>query len=267
MRTGCRQKDVNPAARGLERGDGERPATIERDMRIVTAFLPLLVMGCSEPPQSAAAIRTSAGNRAADELAEAAQVLDEMATIPSARRDLCRCVAVIPSLVRAGLFVGGRHGDGVVSCRTPAGWSPPAFVSIGGGSAGLQFGLESSDVVMLIMTERAKTRLFQGDFTIGADVSAAAGPVGEAKEVATDANVRTEVLAYARSRGLFAGVELSGAVMKQDTDALVATYGEGAANVRAILAGETSTPPVASTFLTKLMAVFPKPATEPTSGG
>ncbi|HSY21197.1 MAG TPA: lipid-binding SYLF domain-containing protein [Polyangiaceae bacterium] len=235
-------------------------------MRIVAVALPLLAMGCSAPPQSPAAVRANAGDRAADELTQATQVLDEMPAIPSARRDLCRCVVVVPSLVRAGLFVGGRRGDGVVSCRTPTGWSAPAFVSISGGSAGIQIGLESSDVVMLIMTERAKTLLFQGNFAIGADASAAAGPVGEAKEVATDVNVRTEILAYARSRGLFAGVELSGAVMKQDTAALVATYGQDPPSVRAILMGETTTPPVAPTFLTKLAAAFPRPPTEHTGG-
>jgi lipid-binding SYLF domain-containing protein len=196
-------------------------------------------------------------DRAVEELADATQVLDEMSQIVSRHGEPARCVAVIPSLVRAGLIVGGRHGDGVVSCRTASGWSPPAFISISGGSAGLQLGVESSDVVMLVMTNRAKAQLFRSDFALGVDASASAGPIGEAAQAGTDAGMNAEVLSYARSRGLFAGAELSGAVVRQDMEALMGTYGDSP-DVHAILAGDVATPKEASAFVAKLAVEFPQ---------
>src|SRR5580698_7968085 len=155
-------------------------------MKILLLAFTLSAVGCAPPAKSPAEVRTN-HDRAVEELADATQVLDEMNQIASSHGERARCIAVIPSLVRAGLIVGGRHGDGVVSCRTASGWSPPAFISISGGSAGLQLGVESSDVVMLVMTDRAKAQLFRSDFAIGADASAAAGPVGEATQAGTDA--------------------------------------------------------------------------------
>jgi lipid-binding SYLF domain-containing protein len=225
-------------------------------MRHAILALTFLAVGCSQPARSPVQAQATYHDRAVEELADAARVLDEMNQISSWRRDRARCVAVIPSLVRAGLIVGGRHGDGIVSCRTGSGWSPPAFISISGGSAGLQVGVESSDVVMLVMTDRAKAQLFRSDFAIGADASAAAGPVGEAAQAGTDPEMKAEILSYARSRGLFAGAELSGTVVKQDMDALVATYGESP-DLHAILAGEVATPKEAAPFVTKLAAEFP----------
>lgn len=225
-------------------------------MRHAIFALTLFAVGCSGPAKSPAEVRTTNHDRAVEELADATQVLDEMNQISSGRRQRARCVAVIPSLVRAGLIVGGRHGDGVVSCRTASGWSGPAFISVSGGSAGLQLGVESSDVVMLVMTDRAKAQLFRSDFALGADASASAGPVGEAAQASTDAEMKAEILSYARSRGLFAGAELSGAVVKQDVDALVATYGE-TQDVHAILDGQVAAPKESSSFLNKLVAEFP----------
>jgi SH3 domain-containing YSC84-like protein 1 len=225
-------------------------------MRHAILALTLFAAGCSQPAKSPAEAQTTHHDRAIEELADATQVLDEMKQISSRRRERARCVAVIPSLVRAGLIVGGRHGDGVVSCRSASGWSAPAFLSVRGGSAGLQLGVESSDVVMLVMTDRAKAQLFRSDFALGVDASASAGPVGEAAQASTDAEMKAEILSYARSRGLFAGAELSGAVVKQDVDALVATYGDNH-DVHAILGGEVAAPKEASSFLTKLAAAFP----------
>jgi lipid-binding SYLF domain-containing protein len=225
-------------------------------MRHALFALTLFAAGCSQPAKSPAEVRTTNHDRAVEELADATQVLDEMNQISPTRRQQARCVAVIPSLVRAGLIVGGRHGDGVVSCRSTSGWSAPAFISISGGSAGLQIGVESSDVVMLVMTDRAKAQLFRSDFAVGADASASAGPVGEAAQASTDSQMKAEILSYARSRGLFAGAELSGAVVKQDVDALAATYGD-TQDVHAILGGEVPAPKEASSFLTKLAAEFP----------
>lgn len=226
-------------------------------MRHVAVALTLLAAGCSRNARSAAEVRNANHDRAVDELADAAQVLEEMNQIALGGRQRARCVAVIPSLVRAGVIVGGRHGEGVVSCRTASGWSAPAFISVSGGSAGLQFGVESSDVVMLVMTDRAKSQLFRSDFAVGADASASAGPIGEAAQASTDTDMKAEILSYARSRGLFAGAELSGAVVKQDVDAIAATYGD-AQDVHAILGGEVAAPKEAVAFLTKLAAQFPE---------
>ncbi len=219
--------------------------------------LVLLASGCSQPaPKSAAEARDADHDRAVEELADATQVLDEMNQIPTRHRERAKCVVVVPSLVRAGFVVGARHGDGVASCRSKIGWSAPAFVTITGGSAGLQIGVESSDLVMLVMSDRGMTKLFRTSFALGADASAAAGPVGQAAQAGTDASITAEILTYARSRGLFAGAELSGAVVKQDREALEAVYGS-AADVHGILAGDVAVPREAGSFLARLGAAFP----------
>jgi SH3 domain-containing YSC84-like protein 1 len=223
---------------------------------LLALALAVSAVGCAQPAKSPAEARANR-DRAVEEFADATQVLDEMNQIASRQGERARCVAVIPSLVRAGLIVGGRHGEGVVSCRTASGWSPPAFISISGGSAGLQLGVESSDVVMLVMTNRAKAQLFRSDFALGADASASAGPIGEATQAGTDAAMNAEILSYARSRGLFAGAELSGTVVRQDTEALTGTYGDSP-DVRAILAGDVATPKEAAAFVSKLAVEFPQ---------
>src|SRR5260221_949559 len=150
-----------------------------------TCLIPiaLLMVACSGS-KSPADVTAADRERATDELADATQVVGEMHQIPQRYRKQARCVVVVPSLVRAGLVIGARHGSGVVSCRTTAGWSAPAFVTISGGSAGLQAGVESSDLVMLVMSERGKSQLLRSSFAIGADISACAGPDGEAKQAA-----------------------------------------------------------------------------------
>ena len=195
-------------------------------------------------------------DRAIEELTDATDVVTEMKQIPLRLRERARCVVVVPSLVHAGFIVGGRHGDGVASCRSRAGWTAPAFVTISGASAGLQIGVESSDLVMLVMSDRGMERLFRTSVSIGADLSAAAGPVGEAAQADTDTTLHAEILAYARSRGLFAGAELGGAVVKEDGAAVVALYGEGA-DAEAIVAGRVASPAEAASFLARLMVAFP----------
>ncbi len=179
-----------------------------------------------------------------------------MKQIPARQRERARCVVVVPGLVRAGLLVGGRHGAGVVTCRSRGAWSAPLFLSLSGGSAGLQIGVESSDVIMLVMSERAVKKLLDASFAIGADISAAAGPVGEANQAGTDPSITAELLSYARSRGLFAGVELSGSVVKQDTRATVALYG-AADDATAILSGAVPPPKEATSFVAEVHSAFP----------
>jgi lipid-binding SYLF domain-containing protein len=224
---------------------------------MTTCCVLLCVAGCSQPaPKSAAQAREADHDRAVEELADATQVLDEMNQIPASRRERAKCVVVIPSLVRAGFVVGARHGDGVASCRSKTGWSAPVFVTVTGGSAGLQVGVESSDLVMLVMSDRGMTKLFRTSFALGADASAAAGPVGQAAQAGTDASITAEILTYARSRGLFAGAELSGAVVNQDRGESRAVYGPGA-DVHGILAGDVIAPREAASFLARLGEAFP----------
>jgi lipid-binding SYLF domain-containing protein len=228
------------------------------------AEIAIFLAGCALPacyrePSAPAEPSSADRDRAVEELSDAAIVLREMSqnsSIPLAQRERARCVVVVPSMLRVGLVVGAQHGHGLVSCRTSPGWSSPAFVTLAGGSAGLQAGVESADLVMLVMSERAVGRLFQASFQLGADAAAAAGPVGKSAQASTDATMTAEILSYARSRGLFAGVDLNGLVMKQDRAASAALYGKHA-EVREILVGNAAPIREAAAFLEELRLAFP----------
>jgi lipid-binding SYLF domain-containing protein len=227
--------------------------------RTASAALVVALAGCDRGPSSPADTRSADREHAVEQLDESTAVLRAMVEsdeIPRRRRENARCVVVIPSLVSGGLVLGVKRGSGVVTCRTPAGWSPPSFVTVTGGSAGIQAGIESADVIMLVMSERAVAQLFRSSFELGADASAAAGPVGRDAQASTDERMTAEILSYARSRGLFAGVQLSGAVMKQDPALSAAVY-SGASDVHAILAGQVSSPREAGTFMAELGRAFP----------
>jgi lipid-binding SYLF domain-containing protein len=160
----------------------------------------------------------------------AATVLDEIMgtpdkAIPEEVLKSAECVAVVPSLLKGGFVVGARYGRGVASCRTDKGWSAPAFFTVSGGSFGFQIGGQAIDLVMLIMNKNGMKNLLESQFQLGADASAAAGPVGRHAEGNTDWKMRAEVLTYSRARGLFAGVTLNGAVVKQDKDSTREFYG------------------------------------------
>jgi SH3 domain-containing YSC84-like protein 1 len=159
-----------------------------------------------------------------------ASVLNEiMATpdkaIPDKVMSDAKCIAVIPSMVKLAVVVGGNHGKGVATCRTGAGWSAPAPVTITGGSWGLQLGGQAVDLVMVVTNEDGMQHLLSSKFKLGADASAAAGPVGRDAAADTDIKMRAEVLTYSRARGLFAGIDLSGAVLNQDKDETRLLYG------------------------------------------
>jgi lipid-binding SYLF domain-containing protein len=162
--------------------------------------------------------------------------------IPQNLLDRAKCVAVFPSVVKAGFIVGGRGGRGVASCRTATGWTSPAFFNLAGGSFGLQIGAESTDFVLLIMNDRGMNSLLTDQFTLGGDASVAAGPVGRQAGAETDARLNAEILSYSRSKGLFGGLELKGVVIKPDKDDIKEVYG---ANVTArdILSGTKVTAP------------------------
>jgi lipid-binding SYLF domain-containing protein len=145
--------------------------------------------------------------------------------IPEALLDKAYAIAVIPEVVKAGLVFGGRYGRGLISVRTADGtWSNPSFISMTGGSVGFQAGVQASDVVLVFRTQRGVDNLVNGKFTLGADASVAAGPLGRTGSAATDQD-SAEILSYARSRGLFAGIALDGSVLSIDHNANESVYG------------------------------------------
>jgi lipid-binding SYLF domain-containing protein len=159
-----------------------------------------------------------------------------------------KCIVVIPHQVKGGLGFGGSYGKGVATCRTPSGtWSAPLFVEITGGSWGAQIGVEAVDNVLLVMNQHGVEQLLSNKFKIGADVSAAAGPIGRHAEAGTDWKLNAEVLSYSRAKGLFAGVTLNGSVVHLDKDANTAAYGDVDPNE--ILTGKVPPPPFAEPFL------------------
>jgi lipid-binding SYLF domain-containing protein len=159
-----------------------------------------------------------------------------------------KCIVVVPDLIKGGFIIGGKHGRGVASCRTPEGWSAPAFVSIGGGSWGLQIGVEGVDLVILVMNDRGLQHLLSSKFELTGEGSVAAGPVGRHASAGTDWKMNTEALTYSRSKGVFAGLTLEGAVVEQDNDSTRAIYDKNM-SFRNILSGKASTPPSADAFL------------------
>jgi SH3 domain-containing YSC84-like protein 1 len=155
-----------------------------------------------------------------DRLRNATEVLQEILDIPEGiPQDLledAECVVIIPSMKKAAFGIGGNYGKGCIVCRLKAGWTPPVMASIKGGSWGLQAGGSATDLLLLIMNRKGIQKLLESKFTIGVDGTAAAGPKGRSAAAATDAKMRAEILSYARSRGLFAGVSISGSVLKPD---------------------------------------------------
>jgi len=163
--------------------------------------------------------------------------------IPKDVLDDAECVAVFPTVVKAAFVVGGRGGRGVASCRTTEGWSAPAYFNLGGGSFGFQIGVSATDLVMLFMNEEGMKSLLGSKFELGGDASVAAGPVGRQTGATTDAAMNAKILSYSRSKGVFAGVSLKGAVIELDEDEMQDVYGESA-TAKAVLGGTTLTVPL-----------------------
>ncbi|MFZ0298098.1 MAG: lipid-binding SYLF domain-containing protein [Candidatus Sulfotelmatobacter sp.] len=205
---------------------------------------------------SVAADDQGTASKASDRVQAAADVLNEIQEapdkgIPQEVLGSAECVAVVPSMLKGGFIVGAKYGRGLASCRTPTGWSAPAFFVVTGGSFGFQIGGQAVDLVMLIMNKDGMKHLLSSEFALGADASVAAGPVGRHAEGNTDWKMRAEVLTYSRARGLFAGVSLNGAVIKQDKDSTREFYGR-MVPFRTSLIGEIPPPAGASPFLTTL---------------
>jgi lipid-binding SYLF domain-containing protein len=171
--------------------------------------------------------------------------------IPEEVLEDAKCIVVVPHLIKAGFIIGGKHGRGVASCRTATGWSAPAFVSVGGGSWGLQIGAEGVDLVMLVMNDKGLQHLLSSKFQLSGEGSAAAGPVGRHASAGTDWKLDSELLTYSRSKGAFAGLTLEGAVVEQDSDSTTAIYGKDVP-FRKILMGDVKSPAAAAPFMAAL---------------
>ena len=188
-----------------------------------------------------------------DRLQKASEVLTQMADapdkgIPEEVLGRAKCIAVVPHLVKGGLGFGGKPGRGVATCRTADGWSAPAFISVGGGSWGLQIGVESVDLIMLEMNDKGMEQLLSSKFQISGEGSAAAGPVGRHASAGTDWKLDTQMLTYSRSKGALAGLTLEGAVIQQDADSTTAVYGKDI-SFKSILLGKVPTPELARPFV------------------
>ena len=213
----------------------------------LVVWLGSLALGVDDQPKE---------SKAVDRVQAAADVLNEIQSapdsgIPEEILGRSQCVAVVPSMLKGGFIVGGKYGRGLASCRTAKGWSSPAFFTVKGGSFGFQIGGQAVDLVMLIMNNDGMQHLLSSQFALGADASVAAGPVGRHAEGNTDWKMRAQVLTYSRARGVFAGVSLNGAVVKQDKDSTREFYGHMVTS-KAALTGEVEAPAPANPFLSTL---------------
>src|SRR4051812_45880897 len=186
-------------------------------------------------------------------LDKAAVVLEEIMHAPDQRipdhiMKHATCVAVTPHLVKGGFVFGGEEGKGVATCRTARGWSAPAFIEMGGGSWGTQFGAEAVDLVMVFRNEQGMQKLLSSKFELGRDASVAAGPYGRHSSENTDAELNTLILTYSRAKGAFLGMTFDGAVVKADTQSMRALYGPRV-TTRAALLGQVRPPAAARPYL------------------
>jgi lipid-binding SYLF domain-containing protein len=214
-----------------------------------------------------AAIARRGGDREDEvkRLQRAAEVFNEIMAapdkgIPGDLLNRSECVAIIPGLKKGGLGIGGKYGKGVVMCRRPerTGWSAPSFVTIEGGSFGLQIGFQQTDIVMLIMNKSGIDKLIGDKFTIGADASAAAGPVGRDASAQTNIRLDAEILTYSRAKGLFAGVTLNGATCRQDKENIRDFYGKDLHARDILLEGKVPMPDEAAPLANSLSRQSPK---------
>jgi lipid-binding SYLF domain-containing protein len=188
-----------------------------------------------------------------DRLAHAGEVLHQIMAapdrgIPEEVLDHAKCIAVVPHMVKGGFVFGAEGGRGVATCRTREGWSAPAFFAITGMSWGFQIGIEGVDLVMVIQSDRGMQHLLSSKFQIGADASAAAGPVGRHASADTDWKMNAEILTYSRAKGIFAGLTITGADVRRDDDSMRAFYGPGV-HIHEVLHDMIPPPPAALPFL------------------
>ena len=218
-------------------------------MRSVIGTVALVVVG-------SVAVGAHVSTQESKRIQESAAVLSEIhgqpdKDIPQDLWEKAQCVIVIPSLKKAAFVVGGEYGKGLMSCRHAGAWGAPVFMQLAKGSWGAQIGAESIDLVLLVMNNRGMEKMLQDKVSLGADASVAAGPVGRTAAAATDAQMNAEILTYSRAQGLFAGIDLSGGVLKPDEDANRNLYGR-TRSARTVLSDGTKAPAVTQPFMTAL---------------
>jgi len=218
-------------------------------MRVRIAVLIAMVAG---------SIAFAKENKTAQRLEEAAAVISEIMDtpdkgIPQDLLEKAQCIIIVPGLKKGAFILGGKYGKGVVSCRKSGGtgWTAPASIRVEGGSVGFQIGGAESDVVMLVMNERGMQKLMQSKFTLGGEGEVAAGPVGRNATAQTDALMHAEMLSWSRSRGIFAGISLQGATLRQDLDDNKELYGK-AYETKEILTGDVAVPAAAAKLISLL---------------
>lgn len=195
-----------------------------------------------------------------DRVAESATVLQEILnakdnSIPKAILDKAKAIVVIPSTVKGAFVVGAQRGKGVISGRVDSQWSPPAFITLTGGSIGLQVGGQATDIVLVVMNDRGLNNLMQNSFKIGGSASVAAGPVGREAAASTDYRFQAEILSYSRSRGVFAGVSLAGSTIRGDRDANEKIYGVGYNTKQIVMEKKGGTPDTVQPWLSVLKTI------------
>ncbi len=225
--------------------------------RFGSAILPALVLFLALPAASAQA----AGDEAArvDSAAEVLATIMEIPekAVPPALLSDAKGIAIIPGVIKVGLVVGGQYGKGVLSVKGKDGaWSNPVFVTLASGSVGWQIGAESTDFILVFKTARSVEGIMKGKYTLGADASAAAGPVGRSVKAATDIELKAEICSYSRSRGLFAGVSLDGSSMQVDGESNDAYYGKKNTRPSDIVEGKTVTVPAGTERLKKALETY-----------
>jgi lipid-binding SYLF domain-containing protein len=223
------------------------------DTSMRAAGVTAIVLGLVISAVQAADLSTREANR----VQEAATVLQEIhgvpdKDIPQDLWDGAACVLVVPGLKKAAFIVGGEYGKGLMSCRHSGEWSAPIFMQIGKGSWGLQIGAQSIDLVLLVMNANGMEKMLRNKVSLGAEASIAAGPVGRDARAATDAQMKAEILSYSRTQGLFAGINLSGGVVRADLDDNADLYGKTIEPKDVVMTGTVKAPPVTSAFMAAL---------------
>ncbi len=205
------------------------------------------------------------GRRESSKLNDAVEVVEQIVTIPEkgippALLGDAEGIAIIPGVIKAGFIVGGRYGTGILMIRNKeTGWSNPVFITLAGGSIGWQIGVESIDIILVFRTSRSVSAVLRSTFTLGADASVAAGPVGRTAGAATDVQLKSEILTYSRTRGLFAGLALEGASLQMDHDADDAFYNERYTTPRDITSGKYASSSPEVTRLKELLNRYSSP--------
>ena len=222
---------------GREKGESVKK------LMLLTVLLSLAKLGWSESKLESSTDRLDNAGRVLQEIMAAPD-----SGIPEEVLEHAKCVAVVPNMIKGGFVFGGQNGRGVATCRTAKGWSAPAFFVITGGSWGLQIGIEGVDLVMIIQNEKGMQRLLASKFQLGADASAAAGPVGRHASAETNWKLETEILTYSRAKGAFAGLTVNGAAVRRDDDSMRAIYGRNV-TTRSVLLGKVAVPAVAKSFV------------------